>query len=122
MNTNTSKLLAAACRWVARIFGTLLVMVVVWIAVGNGLPNPLTQPVLVQIGFLALAIIVSGILAGWRWELSGGMMSLFGWCLFLSAVILPKSPTWFVTFLALPGVGYVTSALLRHYYEKRPSA
>jgi hypothetical protein len=92
----------------------LLVILIVFIAVGEGIPNPLTQPVKVQVGFLALALILIGILAGWRWELSGGIISLFGWCLFVVAVIgSPKGLTWIVIALALPGALYATSALLR---------
>jgi hypothetical protein len=49
-----------------------------YIAVGQGIPNPFTQPVGVQLGFLALALILIGIVAGWKWELAGGITSLFG--------------------------------------------
>ena len=79
-----------------------------------------TQPTRVQVGFLALALILIGILAGWRWELSGGITSLFGWCLFLVPVMnSPRGPTWFEIALAVPGALYVTSALLRRSHEKR---
>ena len=95
----------------------------VLIGVGEGLPNLLTQPLQVQIGFLALALVLIGILAGWRWELSGGVLSLLGWCLFVEAVIRsPRGLTWFVVALALPGAFYVTSALLRRYHGKHKSA
>src|ERR1039457_5196208 len=78
---NTVKLLAAVCSWTARVAGALLVIFAVVIAVGEGMPNPFTQPLAIQIGFLALAMILIGILAGWRWELAGGVLSLAGWCL-----------------------------------------
>ena len=80
---NTTRLLAAACRWTARILGTLLVLMIVLIAVGEGMPNIFTQPMPVQIGFLAMALIMIGILAGWRWGLAGGILSLAGWVLFV---------------------------------------
>lgn len=72
------KSLATACRWTARIAGTVLVVLVMIIAIGEGLPNVFTQPWNVQIGFLALALMLVGILAGWRWELFGGIGSLVG--------------------------------------------
>ena len=73
---NTTRLLAAACRWTARIIGTVLVLMIVLLAIGEGMPNPFTQPISVQVGFLALALVIIGILGGWRWELAGGTLSL----------------------------------------------
>ena len=95
------------------------------IAIGDGLPNVLTQPIGIQIGFLALALIMIGILAGWRWEFVGGLVSFFGWILFtVIAVRSPKRLTWFVALLAVPAALYVVSALLRRYAGKvqRPAA
>jgi hypothetical protein len=114
---------AAVCRWLARIVGTLLVILAVYIAIGQGMPDPFTQPTGVQVGFLALAFIFIGILAGSRWELSGGIILLFGWCLFLVSVInSPRGLTGLVIALAAPGALWVTSALLRRYYENHLSA
>lgn len=118
----TTKLLATIFRWTARVVGTVLVGLSLFIAIGEGMPNPFTQPVRVQIGFLALALILIGILAGWRWELLGGIISLFGWCLFIASVIQLSRMNWFVIALALPGALYVTSALLRRYHEKHPAS
>jgi len=41
----------------------LLVLLIVAIAVGEGMPDPFTQPVPVQLGFLGLALVMAGILA-----------------------------------------------------------
>ena len=120
---NTPRLLAAVCRWTARIIGTLLVLSMVMIAIGEGMPNPLTQPLWGQIICLALALITIGVLIAWRRELTGGIVSLAGFC--LGIVPLNNSPrglTWFYFALALPGVLYVTSALLRRYEQKHPLA
>jgi hypothetical protein len=106
-----SIVIAALCRWTARIIGTLLVLLIVMIGIGEGMPNPFKQPPAVQVGFLALALLMIGILAGWRWELTGGVISLAGWCLFLASVKCRL--TCFVWALALPGILYVISALLR---------
>src|ERR1035437_4462992 len=73
---------AGICRWAGRIIGTLLVAVVVAIAIGEGMPNLLDESGIVQLGFVALALILIGILVGWRWEIAGGCLSLLGWCLF----------------------------------------
>jgi hypothetical protein len=120
---NTPRLLAAACRWTARIIGTVLVLMIVLLAIGEGIPKPFTQPISVQIGFLALALVMIGILGGWRWELAGGTISLVGWSLFVVAVMHPpRGPNWFVSALALPGALYVAGALLRRYDERHQSA
>lgn len=116
-----NKSLAAVCRWTARIFGALLVVLILVIAIGEGVPNPFTQPLIVQIGFLALALIVTGILTGWRWELWGGVLSLAGWCLFFASVIGPKRLNCFVLLLALPGVLSLLSALLRRLGKRQTS-
>ena len=120
---NTTRLLAAACRWTARIIGTVLVLMIVLLAIGEGMPNPFTQPISVQVGFLALALVMIGILGGWRWELAGGTLSLVGWGLFVVAVMHPpRGLNWFVGALALPGALYAAGALLRRYDERHQSA
>ena len=120
---NTPRLLAAVCRWTARILGTLLVLLIVLIAVGEGMPNPFTQPLTVQVGFLALALVMIGILGAWRWELTGGSISLVGWSLFVVAVMHPpRGLNWFVGALALPGLLYVAGALLKRYDERHQAA
>jgi hypothetical protein len=123
MNKNLFWNYAVVCRWIGRAVGALLVAWIMMIAFGQGLPNPLTQPVGVQMGLLALVLIVIGILAGWRWELSGGVLSFLGWYLFVATVMRsPRGLTWFVIALALPGALYVASALLRRHYKKHKSA
>ena len=116
---NTVKVLTTTCRWTARVVGTLLVIFAVVIAIGEGMPNPFTQPPVVQIGFLALAMILIGILAGWRWELAGGVLSLAGWCLFFASVIGVKRLNVFVSLLALPGILYLISAWLRRHNKRQ---
>jgi hypothetical protein len=113
------KLLAAVCRWTARIVGTLLVVSVVCIAIGEGMPNPFAQPAMIQVGFLALAMIVIGILAGWRWELFWGILSTVGWCLFVGSVVGVKRLNVFISLLALPGILYLISARLKRHNKRQ---
>ena len=115
---NTARLLTAVCRWTARLIGTLMVLLIIVIAIGEGMPNPFTQPPAVQIGFLALAMILIGILAGWRWELAGGILSLAGWCLFVGSVVGAKRLNVFISLLALPGILYLISAWLRRQNKR----
>ncbi len=111
MNTNTSLFSANLCRWTARILALLLASFVLFIAIGEGAP----PTALLVLGLLAL-----GMLAGWRWELPGGLISTVAWGIFLVAVI--QSPRGFHPFalaLALPGALYIASALLRRSIKAR---
>jgi len=116
---NTPRLLTGVCRWAGRVTGTLLVILVVVIAIGEGMPNPFTQPPVIQIGFITLALILTGILAGWRWELAGGILSLAGWCLFVGSVVGLKRLNVYVSLLALPGILYLISAWLRRHNKRQ---
>lgn len=108
------KWLAVACRWTARILGTFLVFGCVFIAIGEGMPNPLAQTLPLQVMFLAFALLLIGILAAWRWEFAGSVTSLAGWCVFIVGVaISPRGLTVTAVFLALPGLLYLASAYLR---------
>ena len=108
------KWLAAACRWTARILGTLLVLGCVFIAIGEGMPNPLTVALPMQVMFLAFALIMIGILVAWRWELAGGATSLAGWCVFvIGSAISPRGVAVMTVLLAVPALLYLASARLR---------
>jgi len=119
MNTNLSNLVATGCRWIARIIGTLFVLVIVLLALGEGMPNVFTQPAHVQAGFLGLALIVSGLLMGWRWDLAAGITSLAGWLTFVVATGFPFGRRCgFLLALALPGLLYLASALFRQRRDR----
>ena len=119
MNKNSISYAATVCQWTARIIGLLLFFIIVLIAVGQGIPNPFTQPVRVQLGFLALGLMLAGFLGGWRWELSGGLLSICGWLLFVSAAVgSPNRLNGFVLALALPGTLYLASAVFRSRQAK----
>ena len=108
------KWLAAACRWTARILGTLLVVGCVLIGIGEGLPNVLTVALPMQVMFLAFALILMGILAAWRWECAGGVTSLAGWCVFIiGSAISPRGLAVMTVVLAVPALLYLASAWLR---------
>jgi hypothetical protein len=108
------KWLAVACRWTARILGTLLVLGCVFIAIGEGMPNPLTVALPMQVMFLAFALILIGILVAWRWEFAGGVASLAGWCAFMiGSAMSPRGWAVMTVVLAVPALFYLASAWLR---------
>ena len=108
-------IVASLCRWTARIAGILLVVVLLVFALGEGMPNLLTLPIWDQIAFLGMALVMIGSLLGWRFELAGGIMALAGFFLVFVSLFIGKglALTGFFIALALPGVLYLASALLR---------
>jgi hypothetical protein len=84
------------------------------IAIGEGMPNPLTVALPMLVMFLAFAFILIGILAAWRWEFAGGVTSLAGWCVFIIGLALsPRGLTVATVILAVPGLLYLASTWLR---------
>ena len=57
---------ATAIRWSARIFGTALAAMVLTIAVGEGPPNPFTQPLPVAIELFGMLAMWIGCIIGWK--------------------------------------------------------
>ena len=117
-----TKLLATIFRSIARVIGTVLVGLTLILAIGEGVPNLFTQPFLIQLGFLALALVVSGLLLAWRWEFLGGIMSLVGWVLFILAERVHWQHSLFFILLVVPSLLFLGSSFLRRYYEKHKSA
>ena len=120
--TMTTKLFATILRWTARILGTVLVGLTLLIAIGEGMPNPFTQPFVIGIGFLALALVLLGILLAWRWEFLGGIMSLVGWVLFFLAERVSLRQSVFIALLGIPSLLFLGSWFLRCHYAKHNSA
>ena len=71
-----------AIRWIPRVVGTLLFVMLIVFAVGEGLPNPMKQPLVVRIELLAMFIMWLGLLIAWKWELIGGVLVLLGYTCF----------------------------------------
>ncbi len=112
---------AAVCRWTGRILGVALVVVCLAIAIGERMPNPLTQPPAVQVGFLALAALLVGILVACFRESTGAILSLAGWIAFMIvAAHRIRGPSYFVLLLAAPGILFLISALLRRRQRLPP--
>ena len=116
------KLLATIFRWIGRVFGLVLIGLTLLIATGEGMPNPFTQPLVIQIGFLAMALVLLGILLAWRWELSGAIMSLAGWVLFVGAERVNWRHSMFLILLCVPSLLFLGSSFLRRHQKKHKSA
>lgn len=109
-------------RWFARIIGTLLFLGLLTFAIGEEWSNPMK---LLQVKFVELSamelielvgilLIMTGLLIGWKWELSGGLMILAGVGIFwIIELIVNHSlhPGWPFIVLAIPGMSYLYCSL-----------
>jgi hypothetical protein len=72
-------------RWIARAWGSLLALMVLVFTAGEGLPSPARLTAPERLMFVALAIMVFGLIAAWKWEGFGGVLILIGYGLFAVA-------------------------------------
>lgn len=112
-------LCANILRWVARCFGVVMVGLTLTVAIGEGLPNVFHQPLAIQLGFLGLAMLLTGMLLAWRWERWGGFLSLAGWVLFIVAVKINVRHMGFLGLLGMPGLLFLGSSYLRRKVGKQ---
>lgn len=90
-NVNTSKprrLSTQILRWTARLLGTLLVLFVVVMMVGEGVPKPSILTGSERLMFAPLSAMLLGLILAWRWEGIGGALALSGY--FLCGVLGPR--------------------------------
>ena len=74
-------------NWVTKGLATFLAALICWLIVMHtfskeGLPNPLVPPRDVQFEFAALAVMLTGLLAGWKWPGIGGLLVISGTLVF----------------------------------------
>lgn len=118
-------LMAAVCRWTARVLGALIVAVLLFFMVGEGISKPFSLPLIKQLELLAMAIFMIGTLAGWRREIAGGILSLGGICLFILLIVSDTTDMGntklhlFYFIQLMPGALYIASSLLRRQNRKK---
>jgi len=116
-------------RWVARIVGavtsavTVAVVLIAAIATGGGehLPNPLAWPVRFHLLTLALLTTAAGLLVGWKWEGTGGLLAIGGLA-FLAVVAgdFPPNSLFWPTLGA--GLSYLLCGCLGRWNADPPAA
>ena len=72
------RLVLIVARWTGRVIGTAILALIVAIAVGEGLPNPFTQPLDVNLLSVAMLAMITGLIVAWKWEGVGGLLILGG--------------------------------------------
>ena len=65
-------------RWTARIYGGLLAVSILAIAIGEGPPNPFTQPLPVAIELFGMLVMLAGCIVGWKWQGVGALLIIVG--------------------------------------------
>jgi len=96
----------AILRWTARVIGALIVLLIAALAVGEGVPNPLHQPTVVNFSFVALLVMLAGQVTAWWREGTAGALVLGGMAAFAVANHGVKINAVFVPML-LTGVLYL---------------
>jgi hypothetical protein len=104
---------ATVVRWMARIWGAFAVLAVMLFfaaaaAEGHIFGPLVSAPVLSTL----LLTMLLGLVAAWRYELFGGLLTLSGYCLFKAYDGRFPSPDFFM-FLAAPAVLFLLSWGLR---------
>jgi hypothetical protein len=104
---------AVCIQWIARIVGGLLVLLVLVFLIGEGFPA-LASLSGAEIGMSAcLAIMLVGLLLGWRHALAGGLLTMAGYAGF---AIIDRSfnlDSPFILFLVAAALYLLTWALRR---------
>lgn len=82
MDVLNEKWFGHAIRWIPRVVGTLLFVMLIVFAVGEGVPNLMKQSLVIRIELLAMFIMWLGLFIAWKWELIGGILILLGYTCF----------------------------------------
>jgi hypothetical protein len=74
--------MVAIIRWTARVLAVLLIMLFATMAIGEGVPSPwiLNRPE--KFMFLALFVMLAGLVSALRYEAAGGILVLLGYAVF----------------------------------------
>ena len=111
-------------RWAARVTSLLLFGLVVFIFVGQGgPPNLLFQPTSVQIEFIALGLMMLGLVVGWLREGLGGVLVLVGLAAFnaVEFVVNGQPARGAFPLFVVPGILFLLSAWLGRRDRRRPN-
>ncbi|MGD9127626.1 MAG: hypothetical protein PVH19_09630 [Planctomycetia bacterium] len=74
--------LLLVCRWTARTISVPLLGLIIALAVGEGLPNPLTASMRENLLHTIVLMMLAGLVVGWKREGWGGLLILGGLALF----------------------------------------
>ncbi len=113
------KWLVRSVRWVARISGTLMAGLIIFVGggdyiSGSGLPNPFTEPLGVTMETVGLLICLAGLIISWRWARLGGVLILMGMLTF-HIIEWKVWLNWVFLVLELVGFGHLCTWVLSRW-------
>src|ERR1017187_2052874 len=91
-------------RWMARILGTLMVLLFLALLFGEGPPNPSKLSTAEKLQFAGMIALFFGLALAWKWEGLGGLLSVAG---FLLLVALGRSHLTMWAFWLPAAIGLV---------------
>jgi len=101
-----------AIRWIARILGGVLILIVVSWLIQTGIQNPLELGRMDQILNLALLLMLAGILVAYFKEIIGGCMIIVGFLLFWIVTFIVTGqiwPGWIFPLFPITGLFFIIS-------------
>ena len=105
----------ASIRWSARITGlAVLALVAVFVIGHGGFPNILGQPLPVQVECVGMLLMLTGLVAAWRWEVTGGLAVVAGFSVFLvtELVVNGRPPGGALPLFVIPGILFLVSGAI----------
>ena len=95
-------------RWVARLFGSALVLMVIVFMIGEGPPNPLKMSAIEVVTSVAFLAMIAGLIVAWRREGLGGILVVGGFLAFWVLNFVSSHHFWLRgAFPAFPIVGFL---------------
>lgn len=108
VSKNTTELILKIIRATARFLGSILFLMIIMFAIGEGIPNPFSLTLSEAITFFSFVVMLSGLIVAWRLEGIGGMVVLLGYLVIVIInpfsfsggviAIIPLTGTLFVIF------------------------
>jgi hypothetical protein len=105
-------------RWIARVFSGIMAALILVISVGEALTEGY-EPILhltvrETVMMVAFVVVWLGLLLGWKWELTGGLLTVCGMAAFylvdyLFSGTFPRGPFFFI--IAFPGLLFLYCGL-----------
>jgi len=104
--------MATVIRWIARVLGGLIVLFLVLMVVAEGIPSPSSLTPAERLLFVAVIVMLVGLVSAWKWELARGLLTICGYVLFAiveQEVLLP----WVFLLILISGVLFLLSWSLK---------
>lgn len=121
----TKKWIPAIVRWSARIVGTAMIGLILFVGAGDiksghGPGNPLNQPLSVSLEMFGFLICLAGLITAWRWPRFGGVLILAGMLTF-HVVECKLWLNWVFLVLELVGFGHLFAWVLSSRLNDSPN-